>query len=156
MCPTITVASFLSWQLFFRQTTECMRSGHFYRTTKLLDRQTGSAFKIVQRYKTGRDYRVPLLSFFSALCDFFSNFLSPKGPPFKVFDILQQTEVSKSPKGLPFQVFRHYDTGSKFLFFDFSFFFRKFFNVSKGSRLQFLKIFCNNNRYSKIPKGPLF
>ena len=36
-------ARLLQWQvffLFFRQTTECMRSGHFfYRTTKLLDRQ---------------------------------------------------------------------------------------------------------------------
>ena len=31
------------------------------------------------RYKTRRYYRVPPL-FFSALCDFFSNFLSPKGP----------------------------------------------------------------------------
>ena len=52
--PTVTVASFLvdafyqtepdnysgKFFFFFRQTTECMRSGHFfYRTTKLLDRQ---------------------------------------------------------------------------------------------------------------------
>ena len=44
-----------------------------------------------------------LFQFFSALCIFFSKFfLSPKGPPFKFFDILQQTEVSKSPKGPPF------------------------------------------------------
>ena len=58
------------------------------------------------RYKTGRDYRVPPLHFFSALCDFFSKtFLSLKGPPFKFFEILQQTEVSKSPKGPPFLVF---------------------------------------------------
>ena len=31
---------YYSGKFFFRQTTECMRSGHFfYRTTKLLDRQ---------------------------------------------------------------------------------------------------------------------
>ena len=41
--------------------------------------------------------------FFSALCEFFFEiFLSPKGPPFKFFDILQQNEVSKNPKSPPF------------------------------------------------------
>ena len=39
------------------------------------------------------------------LCDFFSIFFVSKGPPNKFFDILQQTEVSKSPKGLPFKFF---------------------------------------------------
>ena len=60
---------------------------------------------------------------------FFFLFLrqSSKGPPFKFFDTLEQIEVSKSPKGLPFQVSRHHETGSKFLFFDFSFFPRIFF-----------------------------
>ena len=61
----------------------------------------------------------------SALGDFFSIFFVYKGSPFKFFDILQQIEVSKSPNGLPFQVFRHYETGSKFLFFDFPFFSEK-------------------------------
>ena len=43
---------------------------------------------------------VRLFQFFSALCDFFFDiFLSPKGPPSSFFDILQQTEVSKSRKG---------------------------------------------------------
>ena len=40
--------------------------------------------------------------FFGTVRLFFEIFLSPKGPPFKFFDILQQTEVSKSPKGPPF------------------------------------------------------
>ena len=135
MSPTITVASFF----FVRQQNVCVVDT-FYRTTKVLDRQTGSAFKIVQRvlpfsysifivrYKTGRDHRVPPLSFFRHCATFFPKiFFVSKGSPFNFFDILQQTEVSKSPKGLPFQVFRHYETGSKFLFFDFSFFFSKIF-----------------------------
>ena len=125
MSPTITVASFFPF-FFVRPQNVCVVDT-FYRTTKVLDRQTGSAFKIVQRvppfsysifivrYKTGRDYRVSPLSFFRHCATFFENFFV-----FKFFDILQQTEVSKSPKG-PFQVFRHYKTGSKFLFFDFSF-----------------------------------
>ena len=108
------------------------------------------AFRIVQRvppfkysifivrYKR-RNYRVPPLSFFGTVRIFYRNFfLSPKSPPFTFFDILQQIEVSKSPKGLPFQVFRHYETGSSFLFFDFSFFSRiYFFNVWKGSPFNF-------------------
>ena len=57
-----------------------------------------------------------LFQFVSALCDFFRLFLSPKGPPFKFFDTLQSTEVSKIPKGPPFQVFRHYETVSKISF----------------------------------------
>ena len=50
------------------------------------------------------------------------------------FDILQQTEVSKSPKGLPFQIFRHYETFKILIFFR-KFLqknFRIFLNVSKG------------------------
>ena len=80
---------------------------------------------------------------------FFDCFFS-KGSPFKFFDILQQTEVWKSPKGLPFQVFRHSETRSKFLFFDFSFFFRKFYTV-----FNFYNI-LQYNRYFTIPKGPPF
>ena len=49
---------------------------------------------------------VRLFQFFSALCDFFSKFFCrQRVPPSNVFDILQQTEVSKSPKGPPFQFF---------------------------------------------------
>ena len=122
MAPTLDVLVLF----LFRQTTECMRSGHFfYRTTKRLERQADT-HKLVQRnpfvysifnvrYKTGRTTGSPF-DFFSALCDFFSIFLSPKGPPFKIFDILQQTEDSKSPKGLPFLLFRHYETVSEFSF----------------------------------------
>ena len=75
--------------------------------------------------------------FFGTVRLFFEIFFVSEGSPFKVFDILQQIEDSKSPKGLPFQVFRHYETGSKFLFFDFSFFSKK----PKGSPLlQFQKV----------------
>ena len=60
------------------------------------------------------------LSFFSALCDFFLDFLPSKCPTFEFFsDILQQTKVPKSPIGIPFYVFRHYETvqSSHFSFF---------------------------------------
>ena len=87
----------------------------FYRTTKSTAPASGIISELLQRvppfvysifnvrYKTGRNYRVPPLNFFRHCATFFSNFLlSPNGPPFKFFDILQQTEVSKSPKGPPF------------------------------------------------------
>ena len=84
------------------------------------------------------------LSFFRHCETFFSKyFCLQRVPPSSFFDILQQIEVSKSPKGLPFQVFRHYETGSKFSFFDFSFFFSKNpkgppFTISKS--LSFLSL----------------
>ena len=103
---------------------------------------------------------------FSPLCDsfnlfrhsatFFRIFLSPKGPPFKFFDILQQTENSKSPKGPPFLVFRHYETVSKISFFVFENFSKKFLyflNVSKGSLLNFFDI-LQQTGFSKSRKGP--
>ena len=112
----------------------------FYRTTKSTEPAGGITSELLQgvppfvysifnvRYKTGRDYRVPPLNFFRNCATFFSNFfLSPNGPPFKFFDILQQTEVSKSPKGPPFLVFRHCETVSKFSFFVFSKVFSKKF-----------------------------
>ena len=37
--------------------------------------------------------------------------------PFKLFDILQQTGVSKSPNGLPFYILLYYETVSKFSIF---------------------------------------
>ena len=95
----------------------------FYRTTKSTEPASGITSQLLQRvppvvysilnvrYKTGRDYRVPPLNFFRHSATFFSNFLlSPNGPPFKFFDILQQSEVSKSPNGPPFLVFRHCET----------------------------------------------
>ena len=117
MSPTITVASFF----FVRPQNVCVVDT-FYRTTKSTEPASGITSELLQRvppfvysifnvrYKTGRDYWVPPLNFFRH-CDFLSNFLlSPNGPPFKFFDILQQTEVSKSPKGPPFLVFRHCET----------------------------------------------
>ena len=43
------------------------------------------------KYKTGRAQRVPPLDFFRNCATFFENFfMSPKGPPFEFFDILQR------------------------------------------------------------------
>ena len=140
----------------------------FYRTTKSTEPASGITSELLQRvppfvysifnvrYKTGRDYRVPF-EFFSALCDFFSNFLlSPNGPPFKFFDILQQTEVSKSPKGPPFPVFRHCET-FKILIFRFFEFFSKNFQIfllsPNGPPSSFFDI-LQQTEVSKSQKGP--
>ena len=48
--------------------------------------------------------------------------------PLQVFDILQQTEVSKGPKGPPFLVFRHCET-SKIFIFSFFWIFSKNFQI---------------------------
>ena len=73
MSPTITVASFFS---FFRQTTECMRSGHFFFiTTKILDRQA-------------------------------ETHLSAKGPPFRVLDFQRKIQNRMGLQGVsPFEFF---------------------------------------------------
>ena len=108
------------------------------------------------RYKTGRTTGSPF-DFFSALCDFFSIFLSPKGPPFKIFDILQQTEDSKSPKGLPFLLFRHYETVSKFSFsVFFRNYFKKFFECFLMSPKGPSSFFCNKLDFQKVERAPPF
>ena len=65
------------------------------------------------RYKTGRGYRVPLW-IFSALCDFFRIFLSPKDPPsvFLIFCNKLDFQKARSPhftilKTLRFLSFRY-------------------------------------------------
>ena len=64
----------------------------------------------------------PLLVFRHCETFFFKIFVSPKGPPFNFFDILQQIGCLKIPKGpSPLSVFRHCET-----------FFRKFVFSPKG------------------------
>ena len=75
--------------------------------------------------------------------------------PFKFFDILQQTEVSKSPKGPPFLVFQHCET-FKILIFRFFEFFRKmfkFFFCRQTAPFKFFD-FLQQTEDSKCPKGP--
>ena len=150
MSPTITVTS--SFSFFFVRPQNVCVVDTFYRTTKSTAPASGIISELLQRvppfvysifnvrYKTGRNYRVPPLNFFRHCANFFSNFLlSPNGPPFKFFDILQQTEVSKSPRGPPFPVFWHCETFKILIFRFFKNFFQKlfkFFFVAKGSPLQ--------------------
>ena len=108
----------------------------FYRTTKSTAPASGIISELLQRvppfvysifnvrYKTGRNYRVPPLNFFRHCATFFRIFFCRQTvPPSSFFDILQQTEVSKSPKGPPSLVF-----GTVRLFRNSHFsFFRKFF-----------------------------
>ena len=103
---------------------------------------------------------VSKFSFFVFSKVFSKNFqiflLSPNGPPFKFFDILQQTEVSKSPKGPPFLVFRHCET-FKILIFRFFEFFSKNFQIfllsPNGPPFKFFDI-LQQTEVSKSPKGP--
>ena len=93
-------------------TSLCM---HFFLVQTLIDlretqrsrvRVPASARNFFEHF---RKRTSPFFQFFFETC-----FLPSKGPPFKLFDILQQAEISKRPKGLPFEVFRHYETVSKF------------------------------------------
>ena len=49
------------------------------------------------------------LSLFFGTVRLFSNFSLLQRVPFDIFDLLQQTRVSKSPKGFPLYTFRHYE-----------------------------------------------
>ena len=138
----------------------------FYRTTKSTEPASGITSELLQRvppfvysifnvrYKTGRDYSVPPLNFFRHCATFFSNFLlSPNGPPFKFFDILQPTEVSKSPKGPPFLVFRHCETFKILIFRFFLNFFQIFLCRQRVPPSSFL-IICSKLKFQKAQRVP--
>ena len=166
-CPTLTVASFFSSDhrphrvctTFYRLHSR----SHVLVSTRFTVNPavTGSSPCFSQKLFRAIFFGTVRLSIFFGTGDFFSKFfLSPKGLPFKFFDILQQTEVSKNPKGTPFLVFRHYETVSKISFFVFfSKIFPKsfiyFLNVSKGSPLNFFDI-LQQTGFSKSRKGPPF
>ena len=122
-------------------------------TSELLQRVPPFVYSIFNvRYKTGRDYRVPPLNFFRHCATFFRIFFCGQTvPPSSFFDILQQTEVSKSPKGPPSLVF-----GTVRLFRNSHFsFFRKFFQ--KKFRIFLSSIFFDilqQTGFSKSWKGP--
>ena len=54
-----------------------------------------------------RLFEILIFRFFRKLKKKFEIFWSPKGPPFNLFDILQQTGFSKSPKCPPFYRFKN-------------------------------------------------
>ena len=102
-CPTLTVASFFSSDhrphrvctTFYRLHSR----SHVLVSTRFTVNPavTGSSPCFSQKLFRAIFFgTVRLFQFFSALCDFFSNFFVAKGSP---FDILQQTGFSKSPKG---------------------------------------------------------
>ena len=169
------MASFFFLSFFFRQTTELIAyvplfiqtsRAHSFTCTRqcsVYGEPSGHGFESLlqpETFSSNFFRHCATLNFFRHCATFFRNFfLSPKGPPFKFFDILQQTEVSKSPKGPPFLVFRHYETVSKISFFVFFFenFSKKnlyFLNVSKGFPSTFL-IFCSKLKFQKAQRVPL-
>ena len=135
-CPTLTVASFFSF--FFVRPQTSSRMYHFSQTSlsitctrqySVYGEPSGHGFESLLLPETFSSnffrHCANLSIFFDTVRPFFSKFLFvAKGSPFKFFDFLQQTEVSKSPKGPPFLVFRHYETVSKLSFYVF---FEKFF-----------------------------
>ena len=168
MSPTITVASFFNF-FFVRPQNVCVVDT-FYRTTKSTEPASGITSELLQRvplfvysifnvrYKTGRDYRVPPLNFFDTVRLFFRIFFVAKRSPFKFFDILQQTEVSKSPKGPRFLVFRHCETFKILIFRFFEFlkkFFKFFFCHQTVPPSSFL-IFCSKLKFQKAQRVPSF
>ena len=160
MSPTITVASFF----FVRPQNVCVVDT-FYRTTKSTEPASGITSELLPpfvysifnvRYKTGRDYRVPPLNFFSALCDFFFEFsFVAKRSPLQIFWYFAANWSFKKPKGSPLSSFRHCETVSKFSFFVFSKVLSKkfpnFFIVS----FNFFDI-LQQTGFSKSWKGPPF
>ena len=165
MSPTITVASFF----FVRPQNVCVVDT-FYRTTKSTEPASGITSELLQRvppfvysifnvrYKTGRDYRVPPLNFFSALCDLFFEFsFVAKQSPLQVFWYFAANGSFKKPKGCPLSSFRHCETVSKFSFFVFFEFFQKIFKfffcrqtVPPSSFL----IFCSKLKFQKAQRIP--
>ena len=134
------VARLLQWQVFFFfcHITECIRSLTLF--TELLNYWTGKRKRIKVSAK-GTLFMHSLFNVicktrqvwvFSALCDFIFGifFVAEKTILQFFFDILQQTEVSKSPMGPPFQVSRNYETVSKFSVFNFQNCFQNFFLFS--------------------------
>ena len=100
----------------------------------------------------------PLRKFFVTV-RLLSNFFVSKGSRFEFFDILQQTEVSKSPKGLLPLVFgpMRLVQNSHFSFFLQNFFKNvfEFHQMSPKGSPSFL-IFCNKLDFQKVERVPLF
>ena len=121
-----------------------MRSGHFLQNYYTTGPATGNASKLVQRYKSGRDYRVPSLNSFLDCAFFFEFFCVQNVFQYnKFFDILQQTEVSKS--------LWHHET---FKFLIFCFFFEIFLMSPNGPPFNCFDV-LQQTGFSKSPKGPL-
>ena len=116
-CPTLTVASFFSFLFFSSDHRPHRVCTTFYRlhsrshvlvSTRFTVNPavTGSSPCFSQKLFRAIFFgTVRLFQFFRHCATFFSNFFVAKGSPFKFFDILQQTEVSKSRKGPPFNKF---------------------------------------------------
>ena len=74
--------------------------------------------------KTGRDYRVPPLSFFRHCATFFRNFFCPQRVPPSSFLIFCNGMYVNKSRRIPFYIFRHYAT---FFERNFKFFAKKMF-----------------------------
>ena len=99
---------------------------------KLYSKGSPLSFFTFSRKHTKPDVpkRSPLWIFFGTVRLFFENFLmSPKGPPFEFFVILQQNACLEIKKGPLFYIFRHCATFSERIFFPkiSSFFSKKMF-----------------------------
>ena len=152
MCPTITVGSFF---LRHERSTFCS----FVQQPPQLQTSTtptSEASKTKRKNKTdvqNLENTLKIPTFFRNYATFWIEIFSPKGPPFNFFLMFCNTmDVKKLQRVPPFTFF-----GTVTLFKNLiKKIFRKFFHVSKGSPLHFLKKFLQPAGVSKSPKGPPF
>ena len=169
MSPTITVASFFFFSFFFVRPQNVCVVDTFYRTTKSTAPASGIISELLQRvppfvysifnvrYKTGRNYRVPPLNFFSALCDFFFEFsFVAKRSPSSFLIFCSKLKFQKAQRVSPFKFFGTMRL-SKFSFF-FENFYKKifeFFKMSPKALLHFFDILLQTG-FSESRNRPSF
>ena len=154
MCPTITVGSFFldtKGPLFCSFVQQPQTS-----TTSNLNNSNLRSASKTKRKKTDVHNleitpRIP--HFFSELCDFLKLFglnIFPQRVPPSIFLMFCNTmDVKKLQRVPPFTFF-----GTVTLFKNLiKKFYGKFFHVSKGSPLHFLKIFCNQLEFHKARRA---
>ena len=121
-------ARLLQWQVFFRQTTECMRSGHFLQNYQTTGPASGNASKLGQRVpllctqfltkdtKPDGTTGSTLWIFFGTVRLFLDFFCRQRVLPSSFLIFCSKLKFQKAQKGLLFLLFRHYETVPKISF----------------------------------------
>ena len=109
----------------------------------------------IVRYQTGRDYRVPPLSFFGTVRLCFEFFLSPKGPPSSFLIFYSKLKFQKAQRVSPFKFFGTMRLAQNSYSSIFRFFSNIFLLSRKGPPSIF-KIFCNIIDIKQSHRVPYF
>ena len=157
MCPTITVGSFFrhvrSTFLFICSTTSNLNN---FKPQQLQPQKRVQNEKKKQnrRPQPRKHTKDPTLAplFFGTMRHFLKFFgLHQRVPPSFVSIFCNTMDVKTSQRVPPFTFF---GTVTLFKNLDKKTFFEKCFHVSKGSPLQFFKIFCNQLKFHKTRRVP--